>query len=276
MFVKYFDISFYIFVFLVLLVLFLDNFTICYMKVVEMKYNDDYRLKIKGSGKTFFGKTDVEICNLNFVTIYECKKINNVNEKNKENIKGYVKIFDKKYDYNVNELKNIFVTKDEYKSSLSSIKYHFKVVQEYYVSPKLYLASLDYLQIDKSFITKFPPPFIFKKILDRFETLSVHYINKVRYSKTNSEKNSSGVYRWFKTNNFCISLLGHCMIEGFGPKNGIIDPIKILIDDNDGGKKKIPLSIGLGLENYVYPKSDSNKMSKLNNNYLLFEIMNKY
>ena len=36
-----------------------------------MKYNDDYRLKIKGSGKTFFGKTDVEICNSNFVTIYE-------------------------------------------------------------------------------------------------------------------------------------------------------------------------------------------------------------
>ena len=28
-----------------------------------------------------------------------------------------------------------------------------------------------------------------------------------------------------------------------------IDPIKILIDDNDGGKKKIALSIGLGLEN---------------------------
>ena len=54
-----------------------------------------------------------------------------------------------------------------------------------------------------------------------------------------------------------------------------IDPIKILIHDNDGGKK-IVLSIGLGLENYVYPKSDSNKMSKLNNNYLLFEIMNKY
>ena len=40
--------------------------------------------------------------------------------------------------------------------------------------------------------------------------------------------------------------------------------------------KKIVLSIGLGLENYIYPKSDSNKMSKLNNNYLLFEIMNKY
>ena len=184
-----------------------------------MKYNDDYRLKIKGSGKTFFGKTDVEICNFNFVTIYECKKINNVNEKNKENIKGYVKIFDKKYDYNVNELKNIFVTKDEYKSSLSSIKYHFKVVQEYYVSPKLYLASLDYLQIDKSFITKFPPPFIFKKILDRFEAITVQYLNKVKYSKTNSEKNSSCVHRWFKTNYFCISLLGHCMIEGFGPKN---------------------------------------------------------
>ena len=204
-----------------------------------MKYNDDYRLKIKGSGKTFFGKTDVEICNFNFVTIYECKKINNVNEKNKENIKGYVKMFDKKYDYNVNELKNIFVTKDEYKSSLSSIKYHFKIVQEYYVSPKLYLANLDYLQIDKSFITKFPPPFIFKKKSDRVEAITVNYCNKVKYSKTNSDgKNSSIVYGWFQTRNFCISLLGHCMIEGFGPKNGKIDPIKILIHDNDGGKKK--------------------------------------
>ena len=142
------------------------------------------------------------------------------------------------------------------------------------MSTKLYLASLDYLQIDKSFITKFPPPFIFKKKSDRVEAICVHYINKVRYSKTNNEKNSSCVYRWFKTNNFCISLLGHCMIEGFGPKNGLNDPMKILIDNNDGGKKKIALSIGLG--NYIYPKSDSNKMSKLNNNYLLFEIMNKY
>ena len=113
------------------------------------------------------------------------------------------------------------MTKDEYKASLSSIKYHFKIVQEYYVSPKLYLANLDYLQIDKSFITKFPPPFIFKKKLDRFEAITVAYSNKVKYSKTNSDgKNSSIDYGWFQTCNFCISLLGHCMIEGFGPKNG--------------------------------------------------------
>ena len=204
-----------------------------------MKYNDDYRLKIKGSGNTFFGKTDVEICNFNFVTIYECKKINNVNEKNKENIKGYVKIFDKKYDYNVNELKNIFVTKDEYKSSLSSIKYHFKVVQEYYVSPKLYLANLDYLQIDKSFITKFPPPFIFKKILDRVEAITVTYYNRVKYSK---QIVMERIHHVFMVGSKHIFFAYHCLVivwlKVLVQKMKKIDPIKILIHNNDGGKKK--------------------------------------
>ena len=36
----------------------------------------------------------------------------------------------------------------------------------------------------------------------------------------------------------CIKLIGHCVIEGFGLKNGKHDPIQILIDNENPGVKK--------------------------------------
>ena len=53
------------------------------MKVIESSYDNDVRLKIKGSRtNAFFGKTNLDIFGLQFVTILHCKK------RKKGNLKG--------------------------------------------------------------------------------------------------------------------------------------------------------------------------------------------
>ena len=53
------------------------------MKVIESSYDNDVRLKIQGSRmNAFFGKTNLDIFGLQFVTILHCKK------RKKGNLKG--------------------------------------------------------------------------------------------------------------------------------------------------------------------------------------------
>ena len=54
------------------------------MKVIESSYDNDVRLKIKGQMNSFFGKIDLDIFGLQFVTILHCKKKikGNLKEKN--------------------------------------------------------------------------------------------------------------------------------------------------------------------------------------------------
>ena len=59
------------------------------MKVIESSYDNDVRLKIKGSRmNAFFGKTNLDIFGLQFVTIIHCKKKIKGNLKGKD-IRGY-------------------------------------------------------------------------------------------------------------------------------------------------------------------------------------------
>ena len=138
------------------------------MKVIESSYDNDVRLKIKGSRmNAFFGKTNLDIFGLQFVTILHCKKKINGNLKGKELVNfeifsmiGKLKIRDEDYHYEINEMDEIFVTESEYQTS--EIKHHFTIEKSYFVNPKLLLANLDYLQKGKNFKTKYPPPFIFE------------------------------------------------------------------------------------------------------------------
>ena len=50
---------------------------------------------------------------------------------------GYFKIFGDLFHYNIKEMTDIFVTKDEY--SLSSIEKKFEIVEAYYVNLHYYL-----------------------------------------------------------------------------------------------------------------------------------------
>ena len=102
------------------------------MKVIKNEYNNDLRLKIKGSQNNCFGKRDVEICNFKFVTILHCKKMKKKDVKDRNILKyetlsmiGYFKIFGDLFHYNIKEMTDIFVTKDEY--SLSSIEKNLKL-----------------------------------------------------------------------------------------------------------------------------------------------------
>ena len=85
---------------------------------------------------------------------------------------GYFKLFEEEYQYNINAMTDIFVTKKEY--FLTKIKPKFEIVEVYFVNPKLLLANLDYIQKVEKYITKFPPPFIFKVHIGKYVSLNVH------------------------------------------------------------------------------------------------------
>lgn len=46
------------------------------------------------------------------------------------------------------------------------------------------------------------------------------------------------VYVLRKSNDFCIPMISHCMMEGFGSKNRKSDSIKIIEEDKVDGLKK--------------------------------------
>ena len=85
---------------------------------------------------------------------------------------GYFKLFEEEYQYNINAMTDIFVTKKEY--FLTKIKPKFEIVEVYFVNPKLLLANLDYIQKVEKYITKVPPPFIFKVHIGKYVSLNVH------------------------------------------------------------------------------------------------------
>ena len=66
-------------------------------------------------------------------------------------------------------------------------------------------------------------------------------------------------------------MISHCMIEGFGPKRGKLDPIKVIKHDDKDKERQI-IAIGLSLTNYLYFKGDARDYSRFNNNYLLYEL----
>ena len=78
--------------------------------------------------------------------------------------------------------------------------------------------------------------------MGKYVSLNITYVQSVRYAKTmfyNVQSNvSPSTYVWLRIRLFYILMISHCTMEGFGPKNGKIDPIKNLIHDNDRGKKK--------------------------------------
>ena len=127
------------------------------MKVIESSYDNDVRLKIKGSRmNAFFGKTNLDIFGLQFVTILHCKKKIKGNLKGKELVNfenfsmiGKLKIRDEDYHYEINEMDEIFVTESEFQTS--EIQHHFTIEKSYFVNPKLLLANLDYVQKGKIF-----------------------------------------------------------------------------------------------------------------------------
>ena len=84
------------------------------------------------------------------------------------------------------------------------------------------------------------------------------------------EKYKPYIHVWMDTRKFCIPMISHCMIEGFGPKRGIMDSITVIIDDK--GKERQIIAIGLSLTNYLYFKGDAQYYSKFNNNHLLYEL----
>ena len=73
----------------------------------------------------------------------------NINSNGKAIIKGKLKIHQKDYEYNVNELTTIFVTRKQYYLS-SRIQNEFDFTRSYIVSPKLLLASLGFVQKGKN------------------------------------------------------------------------------------------------------------------------------
>ena len=78
--------------------------------------------------------------------------------------------------------------------------------------------------------------------MGKYVSLHIIYVQSVRYAKTmiyDVQSNfSPSTYVWLRTREFCILMISHCMMEGFGPKNGKIDSIKIIGDDEDDGEKK--------------------------------------
>ena len=66
------------------------------MKVIESSYDNDVRLKIKGSRtNAFFGKTNLDIFGLQFVTILHCKKRKKGNLKGEDLVNFEKKIYGK-------------------------------------------------------------------------------------------------------------------------------------------------------------------------------------
>ena len=249
------------------------------MKVIESSYDNDVRLKIKGQMNSFFGKIDLDIFGLQFVTIFHCKKRKKGNLKgedlvNFENFSmfGNIKIRDKDYHYDINEMDEMFVTESEFSSE---IQHHFEIEKSYFVNPKLLLANLDYLQKGKNFITKYPPPFIFENRIGKYVPIRITFSQNVKYARATetitTEKYTPSTYVWMITKEFCIPMISHCMIEGFGPKRGKLDPIKVIHSDK-GKEKKTIIAIGLSLTNYLYFRGEEKEYSKFNNNYLLYEL----
>ena len=249
------------------------------MKVVQSSYDNDVRLKIKGSLKNaFFGKTNLNIFGLQFVTIFHCKKKIKGNLKGKDlanfenfSMFGKLKIHDKDYHYEITEMNEIFVTESEY----HTVEHHFEIEKSYLVNPKLLLANLDYIQKGKNFITKYPPPFIFENHLGEYVPSRITFNQCVKYARATetitSGKCKPSTYVWMMvTNEFCIPMISHCMIEGFGPKRGKLDPIKVI--HSDKGKERQIIVIGLSLTNYLYFRGEEKEYSKFNNNYLLYEL----
>ena len=188
------------------------------MKVVESSYDNDVRLTIKGQKNSFFGKTNLNIFGLQFVTIFHCKKRKKGNLKgedlaNFENFSmfGKLKIHDEDYHYEITEMNEIFVTESEYRT----VEHHFEIEKSYFVNPKLLLANLDYLQKGKNFKTKFPPPFIFENHLGKYIPISISFTQKVKYAQSTETlvikkckqssitRNSNGgnIYSWKQRKN---------------------------------------------------------------------------
>ena len=59
------------------------------------------------------------------------------------------------------------------------------------------------------------------------------------------------IHIWMMTQPFCILMISLCMIEGFSPKRGILDPIKV-INHDDKDKERQIIAMGLSLTNYLY------------------------
>ena len=86
---------------------------------------------------------------------------------------GKLKIHNEDYRYEINEMNEIFVTENEY--SISKIQHQFTIEKVYFVNPQLLLANLDYLQKDKNFKTKYPPPFIFEIDLGKYIPIGITF-----------------------------------------------------------------------------------------------------
>ena len=186
---------------------------------------------------------------------------------------GKLKIHDEDYHYENNEMYEIFLTESEYITS--KIQHHFIIEKVYFVNPKLLLANLDYLQKGKKFKTKYPPPFIFENYLGKYIPISIKFKQNVKYAQSTEtitfEKYKPSIHVWMMTKKVCIPMISHCMIEGFGPKRGILDPIKV-INHDDKDKERQIIAMGLSLTNYLYFKGEEKYYSKFNNNHLLYEL----
>ena len=86
------------------------------MKQVEVEYNSDSRLSIKGSVELYFQETDtkVESCNMIKLLLYKKKKSN----QSSSTVTGKSNISTKKtFTYQVDHISDIFVTRDQFSSS---------------------------------------------------------------------------------------------------------------------------------------------------------------
>ena len=109
----------------------------------------------------------------------------------------------------------------------------------------------------------------------RYVPLKIDYVQTVKHGVHNFDIDlmKPSVYIWIKALDFCIPMISHCMIEGFGPVHGRKDPIKVInVCNKDIEKKRITISIGLNLENYLYFFVHRRKCSMKNYNSSLFEI----
>ena len=120
------------------------------------------------------------------------------------------------------------------------IQNEFDFTRSYIVNPMLLLASLDFVQKGKKIATFFPPPFMFYIKTGRYIPLKIDYLQTVKHEIHNFDIDlmKPRVYVWIKSLDFCIPMISHCMIEGFGPVHGQKDPIKVINVCNKDIEKK--------------------------------------
>ena len=74
----------------------------------------------------------------------------------------------------------------------------------------------------------------------RYVPLKIDYVQTVKHGVHNFDIDlmKPSVYVWIKALDFCIPMISHCMIEGFGPVHGRKDPIKVINVCNKDIEKK--------------------------------------